>query len=245
MSHGPEHEMEHAEHAVHASHDDFNRRVTMSIAIVAAVLACVSMLGHRAQNETLRLQGEALSLQTRASIKSTEAANKWAYYQSKNTANLLSEVVVDMLDVLPIIPTRGAEANAIRERYEQNIAHYSGQKDARSTRREKGESASSGAEKKKPEGKLAKEKEAAEKLKEEAEETIRQANDKINESHVEHARAERFDYGELGLQFGVVLCSLAILMRERRFWFAGIISAAVGAAFALIGQLGLFLGGLH
>ena len=36
MSHGPEHQIEHAEHAVHAAGDDFYRMVTMSIAIVAA-----------------------------------------------------------------------------------------------------------------------------------------------------------------------------------------------------------------
>src|SRR5438105_1387071 len=88
MTHGPEHHIEHAEHAAHASHDEFNKRVTMSIAIVAAVLACVTMLGHRSHNETLRLQGEALDYQTQASIKSTETANKWAYYQSKNMFNL-------------------------------------------------------------------------------------------------------------------------------------------------------------
>src|SRR6266571_696697 len=100
MSHGPEHHMEHAEHAVHAAGDDFNRQVTMSIAIVAAILACVTMLGHRAHNETLRLQGEALGLQTKASIKSTEAANKWAYYQNKNMFNLESEITLDLLKVL-------------------------------------------------------------------------------------------------------------------------------------------------
>src|SRR5688572_33398653 len=100
MTHGPEHHIEHAEHAAHASHDEFNKRVTISIAIVAAVLAAVTMLGHRAHNNTLILQGEALELQTKASIKSTDAANKWAYYQSKNIFNLESEITLDMLTVL-------------------------------------------------------------------------------------------------------------------------------------------------
>src|SRR5271155_2220914 len=86
MSHGPEHQIEQAEHAVHASHDNFNKNVTMSIAIVAAVLACVTMLGHRSHNETLRLQGEALSLQTEASIKSTKTANL-ASIKNTRTAN--------------------------------------------------------------------------------------------------------------------------------------------------------------
>src|SRR3954468_3408346 len=91
MSHGPEHQIEHAEHAVHASHDDFNRKVTMSIAIVAAVLACVTMLGHRAHNETLvhqgdalRIQGEALQMQTNATRESANAGKQWQYYGTKN-----------------------------------------------------------------------------------------------------------------------------------------------------------------
>src|SRR5271156_437269 len=111
MSHGPEHQIEHAEHAIHASHDSFNKNVTMSIAIVAAVLACVTMLGHRSHNETLRLQGEALGvqgeslglqgealeLQTKSSIESTKAANKWAYYQTKNTFQFESRIALDLL----------------------------------------------------------------------------------------------------------------------------------------------------
>src|SRR6185295_3347512 len=99
MSHGPEQHIEHAEHAAHTTHDDFNKRVTMSIAIVAAVLACVTMLGHRAHNETLRLQGEALQLQTQANLESTNAANKWSYYQTKNLFHLESKITVDLLKV--------------------------------------------------------------------------------------------------------------------------------------------------
>jgi hypothetical protein len=37
-----EHHLEHAEHAQHAAHDPFDRRVTMTIAIIAAMLACVT-----------------------------------------------------------------------------------------------------------------------------------------------------------------------------------------------------------
>ena len=131
MSHGPEHQIEHAEHAVHAAGDAFNRQVTMSIAIVAAVLACVTMLGHRAHNDTLRLQGEALELQTKASIKSTETANKWAYYQGKNTFNLLSEITLDTLKVISVPKDREADQTEIRKRYEDTVEYYSGDKDSR------------------------------------------------------------------------------------------------------------------
>ena len=64
--------LEHVEHAEHAAHSPFDRRVAVTIAMVAAALACVTMFSHRAHNDTLRLQTEAGILQTRAS-------DRWSY----------------------------------------------------------------------------------------------------------------------------------------------------------------------
>jgi hypothetical protein len=244
MSHGPEHQIEHAEHAVHATHDEFNKQVTMSIAIVAAVLACVTMLGHRAHNETLRLQGEALELQTKASIKSTETANKWAYYQGKNTFNLLSEIMLDTLNVTTVRDDRKEEVKDVLKRYEDTVEYYSGDKDSRVTAKKKKKKGSteSESEAKKPEGKLKAIEDEARKLQEETDTLLKASEEKIKESHLVHAKGNRFDLGELGLQFGVVLCSLAILTKARGFWFVGIASSLVGAAVAASGQFGLFLG---
>jgi hypothetical protein len=244
MSHGPEHHMEHAEHAVHAAGDDFNRQVTMSIAIVAAVLACVTMLGHRAHNDTLRLQGEALDLQTKASIKSTETANKWAYYQGKNTFNLLSEITLDTLAVVAVREDRKAEFKDVVKRYEDTVAYYRGDKDSRVTAKKKKKANGEESEKdaKHSEGKLKKIEEEAKEFQKETEEILKQAEEKLHESHLMHEKGNRFDLGDLGLQFGVVLCSLAILTKSRRFWHAGIVSAVVGTAVSLSGQFGLFLG---
>jgi hypothetical protein len=244
MSHGPEHQIEHAEHAVHASHDEFNKQVTMSIAIVAAVLACVTMLGHRAHNETLRLQGEALELQTKASIKSTETANKWAYYQGKNTFNLLSEIMLDSLKVTVVRDDRKEEVKDILKRYEDTVEYYSGDKDSRVTAKKKKKSKTdeSEADAKKVEGKLKKIEDEAKEFEKKTEELQKQSEEKIKESHLIHEKSNRFDLGELGLQFGVVLCSLAILTKGRSFWFAGIASSAVGAVVAASGQFGLFMG---
>jgi Domain of unknown function (DUF4337) len=148
MSHGPEHQIEHAEHAAHAVHDDFNRKVTISIAGIAALLACVTMLGHRAHNETLQLQNEAGRMATE----------------------------------LP-------------------------------------------------------------KLQKEAEAMVDKGKEFAKESHEAHKRADRFDYGELGLQLGVVLCSLAILTRSRAFLYVGLVGALIGCLVALTGVLGLFMDG--
>src|SRR5439155_1369572 len=106
-------------------------------AIVAAVLACVTMLGHRAHNQTLILQGEALDLQTKASINSTKAANKWAYYQGKNTFNLLSEITLDTLSVVSARDDGKEQMKDVVKRYEETVAYYSGDKDSRVTAKKK------------------------------------------------------------------------------------------------------------
>ncbi len=73
----PSESLEQAEHEQHGVHSAFDRRVAMTMAILAAGLACVTMLSHRAHNETLRLQSEAGIFQTKAS-------DQWSFYQAKN-----------------------------------------------------------------------------------------------------------------------------------------------------------------
>ncbi len=230
MSHGPEHHMEHAEHAVHAAGDDFNRQVTMSIAIVAAVLACVTMLGHRAHNETLilqgealRLQGEALQMQSNATRESANAGKQWQYYGTKNLFSLESEITLDQMQVLALNTENPEAVKKVRAKYQANVDKYKN--------RLPEELAKGNAIEKK-----------ADEYIEKSKEKIDEYQEKMKESHLIHAKANRFDIGELGLQFGVVLCSLAILTKGRGFWFAGIASSAVGAAFAMTGQFGLFMG---
>jgi hypothetical protein len=244
MSHGPEHHIEHAEHAVHAAGDDFNRQVTMSIAIVAAVLACVTMLGHRAHNETLRLQGEALrlqgealrfqgealQLQTLASRESTNAANKWSYYQSKNLIHVQSKITLDLLTVLTTNEKSQEELEKVRALHKKNVEKYD-------KKLPEIEAEGHAIEKKSDELMVKSGEMIAESQKKMAE-----SQKEMDESHLVHQKSNRFDLGELGLQFGVVLCSLAILMKGRGFWFAGLASAALGAVVAMSGQFGLFMG---
>lgn len=233
MSHGPEHQIEHAEHAVHASHDEFNKRVTMSIAIVAALLACVTMLGHRAHNETLilqgealRVQGEALQFQTLATRESANAGKQWQYYGTKNLVFFESQRMLDELDALPARENRTERVKELQEKYGANVKKYK---------------------KKLPE--MEADGHAIEKKVDEhiaaAEAKIKRYEEILEESHATHERGNRFDYGELGLQFGVVLCSLAILTKGRGFWVVGIAASIVGAAIAMSGQFGWFVGAGH
>ncbi len=201
MSHGPEHHIEHAEHAVHAAHSEFDKRVTISIAMVAAVLACVTMLGHRAHNETLQLQ-------TLAARQSTEASNKWNYYQTKNTLHFVSGMMLDQTKVFATKEPTSAGLAAVQAKYRDIVAKYDKKLKA---------------------------------IAAEAEEIANQGNEYLEKAHHVHARADRFDYGELALQLAVVLCSLAILTKGRSFWYAGIASGVVGVAIALTGVLDLGL----
>jgi hypothetical protein len=93
MPHGPEEHLEHAEHAQHAAHDPFDRRVAMTMAIVAAVLACVTMLSHREHTETLRLQNDANAHQTKAN-------DQWNYSQAKKDRSVIYQVSGKMVGTL-------------------------------------------------------------------------------------------------------------------------------------------------
>jgi uncharacterized protein YeeX (DUF496 family) len=203
MSHGPEHQIEHAEHAAHAVHDAFNRKVTISIAGIAAFLACVTMLGHRAHNETLQLQNEAGRM-------ATEATDAWNYYQTKNIRSFQAQIMLNQMLIFAVKEGSASDIEKVHKKYQDEVDKYA--------------------------VKLPQ-------LQKDAETLVEKGKEYAEQSHVAHARADRFDYGELGLQLGVVLCSLAILTRSRSFLYCGLVAALVGCLVALTGLLGLFMGG--
>ena len=75
-------------------------------------------------------------------------------------------------------------------------------------------------------------KDKADEIEKEARALVSEAEKHMDESHHVHHRADRFDYGELGIELALVLCSVAVLTKQRGFWFAGIVSAVVGACVA-------------
>ncbi len=219
MPHGPEHHIEHAEHAQHAAHNPFDKRVTLSIAIVAAILACVTMLGHRAHNQTLMLQGEAIQAQTEAGIEHSKVTNKWAHFQALNIRSHMYRANQEMLDEIFRAQGKGTPSSKSAKRWKSQEDKYEAtmpglEKDARGI-----------------------------------EETVKKYQDlakkKIADSHEAHLRADRFDYGELGVEFAVVLCSLALLTKRNGFWYVGLLSCLLGTLVALSGLLGLFLEHAH
>ena len=118
MSHPHEH-LEHAEHAHHAAQSAFDRKVAMTIAVIAAALAGVSVLGHRAHNRVLSLQAEA-------AVKEVEASNGYAWYQATRGRQQALEVNRQVVGLLPAPATdaeRDRRAEVLRG-WEAKIAEY-------------------------------------------------------------------------------------------------------------------------
>jgi hypothetical protein len=86
MSQGTEHHVEEAEHAQHAARDPFDRRVALSMAIVAAALASVTLLSHRSHNEV--------------TVMKTEESDKWNYYQAKKNREYMYAADAELLAAL-------------------------------------------------------------------------------------------------------------------------------------------------
>lgn len=76
---------EHAEHAAHSG-EPFNKRVAATMAIIAAGLAVVGVLGQMGVTEELLMQ--------------QKASDQWAYYQAKSIRRYESEVARDVFQAL-------------------------------------------------------------------------------------------------------------------------------------------------
>ena len=96
------------EHAEEAHHDPSLVPVTLSMAILAVVLAAISLLGHRAHTEELLLQNKA--------------TDQWAYFQAKNIRRHSYELFLDLLSVMSVRDPQAA--GKIEEKYRGEIERY-------------------------------------------------------------------------------------------------------------------------
>ena len=158
------------EHAEHAK-EPFDRNVALTMAVIAAVMAIVSVAGQILTTEELLTQ--------------QKASDQWSFYQAKDIRRYESDIARDMMAALSAGP-------AAINKYAANMERYG--KDRGDIQAE------------------------ARKLEE--------------ESHVHGARALRTHIGEIFLEFGIVLASLAILTKRRQMWFISMFSALVGAGIA-------------
>jgi hypothetical protein len=242
MGHTPDQHVEHAEHAGHHAQDPFNKRVAMTIAILAAGLAGVTLLSHRGHTETLSLlaeansiQTEAAALQTKANIYHTRESDQWAFYQAKNIRSYEFQAYLKLMTFLAKEPGTEKAQEEARQYWAKQVDKYEGKRDKDGKRA----------------GELAQIRQQAEQLQataeryqQEAEDTLKKAKAKKGESHHIHTSVNWIDSGHLAIELALILCSVAVLTKERSFWFSGGAVAVVGAGLAGFGLVRwLFLDG--
>ncbi len=104
-----------AERAEHGSHDSSMAPVTLTMAVLAVLVAATSLVGHRTHTDELLLQ--------------TKATDQWAYYQAKDIRRRSYELFIDEMNVFTVQATPQAEA--VKAKYEKEIDRYKDQqKDA-------------------------------------------------------------------------------------------------------------------
>jgi Domain of unknown function (DUF4337) len=96
------------ESAEHAAHDPSMAPVSLTMAILAVLVATVSLMGHRAHTEEVILQNKV--------------TNQWAYYQAKNIRRHTDELFADFASV--IVATDTQKAAQLREKYQKEADRY-------------------------------------------------------------------------------------------------------------------------
>jgi hypothetical protein len=216
--------LEHAEHNQHHAANPFDKRVAVTMAIIAALLAAVTMLGHRTHNATLYYQGEANRYQALANIahtQETDAHTKendfWAYYQAKNVRNHLYQTFYKVIPVMSVPEAKKADADKLLVDLKNRFDDY-----------EKVELPDL---KKKAESYAEKAAEYAKK----AEACQAKSMAYMKKSQAVHRQADWFDSAELAVEIGLVLCSIAVLTKLRPFWIIGILAGIVGLVLVAVG----------
>jgi len=87
--------------------------VSVTISILAVLVAAVTLLGHRSHTEEILLQ--------------TQATDLWAYYQAKNIRRSTMQTTADLLGALtPVDKEKAAE---LREKYVKEVERYEADKE--------------------------------------------------------------------------------------------------------------------
>jgi hypothetical protein len=108
-----------AELEVHTHHGESGENplvipVSMTMSILAVLVAVATLFGHRAHTEELLLQAQA--------------TDQWAYYQAKN---IRLHEMQSMVDLLNVVSTQDKEkTELLREKYQKEVQRYSSDKDS-------------------------------------------------------------------------------------------------------------------
>ena len=96
------------ENAEHGAHEKSLAPVTVTMAILAVLVATVTLLGHRAHTEEILLQ--------------TKATDQWAYYQAKEIRRRSYELFLDQMSVFSL--QNSAQINSTKDKYEKEVQRY-------------------------------------------------------------------------------------------------------------------------
>jgi hypothetical protein len=96
------------EHAAHAKEDPSLAPISVTMAVLAVLVAVVTLLGHRAHTEEVVLQAKA--------------SDQWAYYQAKNIRRHEDEIFSDLASVQTT--TDAAALAKLREKYSSEATRY-------------------------------------------------------------------------------------------------------------------------
>jgi DNA gyrase/topoisomerase IV subunit A len=96
------------EHAEHAKEDPTLAPVSLTMAVLAVLVAVCTLLGHRAHTEEVVLQAKS--------------SDQWAYYQAKNIRRHEDELFTDLASVTPA--TDAALQAKLRDKYSTEASRY-------------------------------------------------------------------------------------------------------------------------
>lgn len=101
-------------HGGHEGHEEspYTMPVTVTLSVLAVLLAIATLLGHRSAKEELLLQ--------------TQEADQWAFFQAKNSGLHGMQTGADMLATLA--PVDKEEAAKLREKYLKEAERYAEEK---------------------------------------------------------------------------------------------------------------------
>ena len=249
MAHGSPHEE--AEHAAHHAQDPFDKRVAMSMVVIAAILAMVKVMGHRTHNDTLAYRIES-------GVHHTQESDQWNFFQAKRMREALARQDAKLLLHLSApakdgpAPTPGplpdrarrleeltkelkqsevVEPGAVAEkllvaadkRYQKMLGERYPPAQA-----ERIVDAEITADRYRAEGGV---------LIEKAKGKQKDAAQAVEASEHKHHQATFFDLGELGVEMALVLSSVAILTRRPSYWYGGLLLGVAGLVSVAVGFL--------
>lgn len=101
--------------AHHHEHEDdpLVLPVSVTISILAVLVAIVTLMGHRAHTEELS--------------RETQAASRWEQYQAKSIRQRMTQVGSDLISV--VAPLNKEKGEVLAQKYEKEVEHYASDKE--------------------------------------------------------------------------------------------------------------------